>query len=168
MIKKVLRQIINIFSRPLQQEGVNCVKKEDTMPNYFTLKELCYSKTAIEKGIDNTPSWDIVENLKYLCVCLDALREAWQAPIVVTSGYRCAELNKIVGGVAKSHHKLGLAADVQCLDMKKFDEFKAFVANFFKHYDGEFSQVIIEKSGNTQWIHISVADNRRQIFKLEV
>ncbi|MDL2264284.1 D-Ala-D-Ala carboxypeptidase family metallohydrolase [Synergistaceae bacterium OttesenSCG-928-I11] len=43
---------------------------------------------------------------------LEALREAWGHPVVVTSGYRCAAHNGKVGGAARSLHMAGLAADV--------------------------------------------------------
>ena len=43
---------------------------------------------------------------------LDPLREWYGKPIPVTSGYRCPELNKAVGGVANSYHLKGMAADI--------------------------------------------------------
>ncbi|MBR1732407.1 MAG: hypothetical protein IJ729_01500 [Alloprevotella sp.] len=43
---------------------------------------------------------------------LAPLREAWGAPIIVVSGYRCAALNKAVGGVKNSQHMVGEAADI--------------------------------------------------------
>jgi len=138
-----------------------------TNPEYFTLKELIYSPYATEHKIVNIPSWDIVENLKYLGSCLDEIRQAWGKPLRVTSAFRCTELNKAVGGVNNSHHKLGLAADIQPQDMKDFEAFKKFIAGYFENYSGEFSQCILEKSGKSEWVHVSFADNRRQIFKLE-
>lgn len=137
-------------------------------PEYFTFKELVFSQTAQDKGIVNLPDWNIIENLKYLGTVLDDLRRAWNKPLRVTSGYRCTELNKVIGGVAKSHHKLGLAADIQPADMKDFEEFKKFCVEFFKNYEHDFDQVILEKSKTTQWVHCSVAGNRRQIFNLDV
>lgn len=44
---------------------------------------------------------------------LEALRERLQAPIKVTSGYRCPAHNKAVGGVSNSQHVKGTAADIQ-------------------------------------------------------
>lgn len=139
----------------------------NTNPEFFTLKELVFSQTAKDKGIDNLPDWDIVDNLKYLGSCLDEIRQAWGKPLRVTSAFRCTELNKAVGGVNNSHHKLGLAADIQPQDMKDFEAFKKFIVGYFENYSGEFSQCILEKSGKSEWVHVSFADNRRQIFKLE-
>jgi len=76
---------------------------------YFTLEELCTTKT----GITNIPSWQAVENLKALVNnVLDPIREDWGKPIIVTSGFRCKAVNDKVGGVATSQHTKGQAADL--------------------------------------------------------
>lgn len=46
------------------------------MKSYFTIEELCYSYTAEQKHIDNTPSNDIKGHLKKLIEFLNPLREA--------------------------------------------------------------------------------------------
>ena len=81
---------------------------------YFTLSELTHSDTAVSLGIDNTPG-PVAQNSLTLLVdrVLDPLREAWGSPIIVTSGYRCEELNKRVGGVKTSYHLRGMAADIR-------------------------------------------------------
>ena len=61
---------------------------------YFTIEELTASATAKRKGISNKPTADIVAALERLVEnVLDPLREAWGAPIIVTSGYRSPKLN---------------------------------------------------------------------------
>ena len=45
---------------------------------------------------------------------LQPLRDAWGMPMHVNSGYRCEELNRLVGGVASSQHVRGEAADIAC------------------------------------------------------
>lgn len=80
---------------------------------YFTLKELTHSDTAVSLGFDNTPS-PLREAHLILLVrdVLDPIRERWQSPIYINSGYRCPELNKKVGGVEGSYHMRGMAADI--------------------------------------------------------
>ena len=81
--------------------------------NHFTLTEMCASCTARDMQIDNMPSQGCVDNLdRLVCGTLDPLRTIWGKPIRVSSGYRCKELNKAVGGVPDSYHMLGLAADL--------------------------------------------------------
>lgn len=71
------------------------------------------SATATKHGIDNTMPETSKKNAAALIDdILDPLREAWGKPIYVNSGYRNPELNKIVGGVASSHHLKGMAADI--------------------------------------------------------
>lgn len=43
---------------------------------------------------------------------LQPLRDVYQKPMTVNSGYRCKELNEIVGGVPSSQHVKGEAADI--------------------------------------------------------
>ena len=80
---------------------------------YFSVSELTASATALREGIDNRPP-KCAYHLLHVLVdqLLDPIREAWGEPIVVSSGYRCKELNTLVGGVKNSHHLLGCAADI--------------------------------------------------------
>lgn len=47
-----------------------------------------------------------------LIIGLQLLRDRVKAPLTVTSGFRCVEHNRAVGGVPNSYHTQGLAADV--------------------------------------------------------
>ena len=137
---------------------------------YFTIEELCKSETAQKLKIDNTPSDQIVYNLTLLVECLlDPLREAWGSPILVNSGYRCPVLNKAVGGAKTSAHLCGFAVDIIPKN-GKMREFQKFVIDFLK--DKFWDQCILEQSGNTEWIHLSLFSSttkqRRQIFSLDV
>ena len=74
---------------------------------YFSISELISSATALREGIDNRPN-KCAYHLLHVLVdqLLDPIREAWGEPIVVSSGYRCKELNTLVGGAKNSHHLL--------------------------------------------------------------
>ena len=80
---------------------------------YFSINELTSSATALREGIDNRPNKCAYHLLHVLVdLLLDPIREAWGEPIVVSSGYRCKQLNALVGGAKYSHHILGCAADI--------------------------------------------------------
>ena len=67
---------------------------------YFTFQEFERSATAIRHGIDNTIPEQAKKNIAILVDnVLDPLRSWWGKPIIVTSGYRNTELNRLVGGV---------------------------------------------------------------------
>ena len=129
---------------------------------YFTIKELCKSSTAIQKGIDNTPNSEIVNNLKKLVeYILDPLRERYGKPIHVNSGYRCDALNKAVGGSKTSQHRYGLAADITA--GSKFENRRLFI--LAQKLDLPYDQLIDEKGYS--WIHISYSEKpRKQILHL--
>lgn len=87
---------------------------------HFTMQELASSATAERKGIDNTPDQKAAAALTVLVAnVLDPLRDAWGKPIVVNSGYRCPKLNRAVGGVARSQHTKGEAADIRTLSNRR-------------------------------------------------
>lgn len=80
---------------------------------YFSFAEFERSETATRLGIDNAVPATLRGNIEALVdKVLGPLREAWGKPIVVTSGYRCAALNRAVGGVPTSMHLSGHAADI--------------------------------------------------------
>ena len=84
----------------------------------FTWAEFTASDTAKRLGILNQiTDWDVRDNIIALVEnVLQPLRDAYGKPININSGYRCAELNKKVGGVATSQHTKGQAADCGCDD----------------------------------------------------
>ena len=80
---------------------------------YFKISEFTHSATATAHSIANVPTAEAVKNLETLIYCvLDPVREAWGAPIIVSSGYRSKALNARVGGVEGSFHTRGMAADI--------------------------------------------------------
>ena len=119
---------------------------------YFSLREMTKSDTARRLGIDNTPSDSIKKNLTlFIEKVLDPIREDWGSPIIVSSGYRCPELNKAVGGVNTSGHMYGFCADLQVKgDLRKFSN---FVIEWMKEHQMKFDQIIWEKWGNVTWLH---------------
>ena len=75
---------------------------------YFSLKELIKSTIAIARGILNVPNKNEEANLIALTDnVLDPLREAYGKPIIVTSGYRSEQLNRMIGGAKTSQHVKG-------------------------------------------------------------
>src|SRR5574344_1686354 len=71
----------------------------------FSLYEFTRSETADRVGIRNRPLFEHVLNLSYLASRMEVLRRILgDRPIVITSGYRCHQLNMAVGGSATSDH----------------------------------------------------------------
>jgi zinc D-Ala-D-Ala carboxypeptidase len=120
----------------------------------FSLEELTASETAARKGIDNTPSEEVINNLKRLAAALQEVRALLNhRAILVSSGYRSPELNQAVGGSATSDHCKGLAADFICPSYgTPNDIVRAIAASGLS-----FKQVIREFD---RWVHL--CDSRRR------
>ena len=123
---------------------------------YFSIAELTDSALARQLHIDNTPTPEVVDNLTALVEhILDPARIALGCAIRVNSGYRCALLNKCVGGAWNSQHLIGEAADL-CTGTPRQNR-KLFDILLNMHFD----QLIWER-GNSQgpaWIHVSYCRN---------
>ena len=119
---------------------------------YFSISEMTRSDTARRLGIDNTPSDEIKKNLTlFINTVLDPIREDWGSPIIVSSGYRCPELNKAVGGAKTSGHQYGFCADLQVkTDLRKFS---CFVKDWMKNHKMSFDELLYESSGGVTWLH---------------
>lgn len=124
---------------------------------YFSLQELIRSNTAERLGIDNTPDAVVVEHLETLVErLLDPLREAFGRPIIVTSGYRCPELNKAVGGSPTSAHLQGYAADLvpKDGDVQRFLELTRW---WLLRAEIPYDQLIVETSSEgAKWVHLGL------------
>lgn len=117
---------------------------------YFTLSELTKSETAAKHKIDNTPPAAIIENLQYgVDMVLDPLRRLYGKPIIINSGYRCQQLNKLVGGVTNSWHQNGNAADIH---ISSIEEAKVLFSNLQKL--PSVDTALFEHSKTAQWLHV--------------
>ena len=111
---------------------------KDKLSRNYTLDEFLYSETAIEKGIDNTQiPEEAKKRLRLLCGdILQAIRDYYQMPIKITSGWRCPALNRAVGGVSDSLHVTGDAGDIVVLDIPAIKVFQDITGYFIINEDG--------------------------------
>lgn len=127
------------------------------LTNNFTLEELTKSETALRQGIDNTPTVEVVENLKVLCEkVLQPVRDHFGRGVKVNSGFRSLAVNAAVGGVqgAKpSDHTRGMAADIEIPGLPNAELAEWIEANL------EYTQLILEfyTQGvpDSGWVHVS-------------
>jgi hypothetical protein len=135
------------------------------LTKHFTLEEMTKSETAIKIGINNIPTQTQVDNLTTLCgKVLEPIREHFEKPIIVSSGYRCRNLNVAIGGSKTSQHCYGQAVDIN----NKGTEILNAQLFFWIKDNLEFDQLIWEfgTSKEPDWVHVSFAPvNRKQILK---
>lgn len=144
------------------------------LSEHFKLSEFTKSATAAARHIDNSAPAEVVENLQHLCVnLLEPMRQHFNVPIVIGSGYRCPALNRAVGGAVNSQHMKGEAADLH-IPTKRAPNGTLLqdmtTARKWIEYllDQRFDQLILEhdKSGH-YWIHVSLKrddSKNRQVY----
>ena len=123
----------------------------------FTLDELIKSDVAERKDINNNPSPEQIENIKALTTnILQPIRSHFDKPLIIRSGFRCAQLNIEIGSSINSEHcadNYSAAADFEIWGIDN-----EILASWIKG-NLEFNQLILElyKKGeaNSGWVHCS-------------
>ena len=170
---------------------LNCTR----LSPHFTLGEMCKTSAKTADGrsaqgdallAKNIPSHVHIENLKRLCGWLEMLRDEWNRrygegddPIVINSGYRSEAVNKAVGGVKRSNHLTGCAADIRVAGMEQALRYAVILLDISDERqrvgDGtsgmsreDFDELLLERSPKgSYWLHFAVRppsqENRRKI-----
>lgn len=133
----------------------------------LSLAEVVRSETAKRLDIDNNPTKEHLDNLKTIAEkVFQPIRDHFECPIHVSSGYRCEALNKAIRGAQTSLHMTGQALDID-MDFTKVSNTEVF--NYIKD-NLEFDTLIWEFSnedGSPKWVHVSYREgqNRNQVIE---
>ena len=162
------------------------INKNMHLSEHFTLGEVCKTSHKTEDG--NIPSRVAIENLKNICEnWLEDLRysnnvlyedketrsqgvqdnttEA-DSPIIITSGYRSPEVNKLAGGSPSSNHLTGCAVDIRCIGVEQALRYANILLDIADGTKRDFDELFIERNKQGRyWIHFAVRpkENRRKI-----
>lgn len=136
----------------------------------LTLEELTNSASAKRLGISNKPTEEHIKNLKLLAENIfQPIRDHFDKPIKISSGYRSQELNKAIAGSSKtSQHNKGEAIDID-QDPLNNGVTNKDVFDFIKN-NLNFDQLIWEfgTDKNPDWVHVSYSSSgkqRKQVLK---
>jgi len=130
------------------------------LSNNFTLEEFTRSATAAAWGINNTPPQAVITTLIRTAAGMELVRaELGELPILISSGYRCPELNAKVGSKPTSQHLKGEAADFSCPAYGK----PADVFSTLRTSNVPYDQIILETDGKVWWVHISFSERNRKM-----
>ena len=140
------------------------------LSTHLSLAEVTYSETAKRAGVSNEPTALHLEAMKKLAEHIfEPIRNHFQKPIKVSSGYRSAALNALTpGSSATSQHCKGEALD---LDQ---DGMPTGITNkmVFDYIKGNlnFDQLIWEygTDANPDWVHVSYSASgtqRKQVLR---
>tara|TARA_R100001377_G_scaffold19907_1_gene10457 strand:- start:11194 stop:11634 length:441 start_codon:yes stop_codon:yes gene_type:complete len=130
---------------------------------HFSLREMVRSQVASRLNIDNTPYDAAKDSLSALCVnVLEPIRKHFDQAFSPSSGYRCPELNKAIGGSITSQHSLGQAADIEVPGFNNRE-----VALWIKK-NLPYDQLILEcyntEDPHSGWVHVSFTNVNRKEF----
>jgi len=130
-------------------------------------KEGVYSRTAIRRGLDNTPNDKQLNSMKLVAEeIFEPLRAYVNGPIKINSFFRSPKLNTAIGGSKTSQHCKGQAMDI--------DDTFGRVTNAEMYYFIKehlcFDQLIWEfgDDDNPNWVHVSYVsseDNRSRCLR---
>jgi zinc D-Ala-D-Ala carboxypeptidase len=128
----------------------------------LTLSEVTDSPTAKRLGISNQPTPEHLENLKKIAENIfEPIRNHFDVPIYISSGYRSAALNKAIKGSSKtSQHLEGEALDLD-QQGKGNGLTNKQVFDFIKD-NLNFTQLIFEMGSETEpdWVHVGYDEKR--------
>ena len=120
------------------------------MTPHFSLEEFTASDTAARLGINNDLPDELRENALKTLEMMERIRFHIDAPITITSGYRCEALNKAIGSKPTSDHTLAFACDFKAPKAGTPFQIAASLAPVFKIIG--IGQLILEFG---TWVHVS-------------
>ena len=119
----------------------------------FTLAELTHSATAVQRGLDNTPSVAVIAELQKTANMLQTIRDylselrGRDTPLFDISGYRALKVNRAVGSSDTSDHVKGMAGDFKATGMTPYEVCQALL---LKMTEFGIGQLINELT----WVHV--------------
>lgn len=143
------------------------LKVMEKLSKHVSRKEGVYSITAKRLGLENNPTDDHLSNMINIAEnVFEPLRAHVNGPIKINSFYRGPELNKAIGGSAKSQHCHGQAMDIDDSygHASNSEMFNWIRANL--NYDQMIWEFGTDK--NPDWVHISYVSedkNRNRCLK---
>lgn len=147
------------------------ITKMHNLTEHFTLEELTYSYTAKQYNIDNRPNKFQISELTRLCKnILEPIRQKTGKPIIISSGYRCKELNDRIGGAKNSLHCDGDAVDIKI--KLSNSELMKIIPQMINNNEIELRTCIFEKCNKSKtdcaWVHLDVNNKTHSYRKNKI
>lgn len=131
------------------------------MTPHFSLDEFTASDTAARLNIDNRIPDELRENALKTLQMMERIRFHIDAPITITSGYRCEALNKAIGSKPTSDHTLAFAVDFKAPRAGTPYEIAKDLASVIDVLG--IGQLILEFG---TWVHVSLARPDKTINRI--
>jgi len=128
---------------------------------HFTLGEM--TKTNHKTADGNIPSRVVIENLRNLCEnWLEDLRYSYNTlyqpeGLVINSGYRSPEVNRLAGGSPTSNHLTGCAVDIRVTGFEQAIRYASILLDISDGTKRDYDELYIERNkAGSYWIHFAV------------
>lgn len=125
---------------------------------HFTLEELAGTSKREFKQKNLDEAQKIMGRMYQLAGFAERVREIIGHPLIINSGYRCVALNNALKGSLTSQHLLAEAIDIRTNAKTPNEIFQILVAS-----DLKYDQIILEKVGNAQWVHVSIGSKKEKL-----
>ena len=79
-----------------------------------------------------------------------------EVPVIITSGYRSPEVNKLAGGSPNSNHLTGCAVDIRCMGKEQMIRYAGILLDIADGTKRDFDELIFEQRGSVCWLHFAV------------
>lgn len=131
------------------------------LTQHFSLEELTTTDILELKQKNFEEGRKFIPELCKTANLLECVRKVIQSPMIITSGYRCAELNAHpkIKGSPTSQHCFGEAADFIPTKISAQD-----AAALIRQSDIQYGQLILEKRGQGHIVHISQGNKRENLY----
>jgi len=126
---------------------------------HFTIEELTctthkdLAKTNLEEARK------IMGRMYQLAGFAERVRGIIGRPLIINSGFRCVKLNNSVGGSLTSQHLYAEAIDIKVAGKSSKEIFQILSSS-----DLKYDQLILEKAGNAQWVHVSIGSKKEKLI----
>ena len=124
---------------------------------HFALEELAATTTKY-KAENVEEAKKIMGRMYQLAGFAERVREIIGKPLIINSGFRCVKLNDAVGGSLTSQHLYAEAIDIRVSGKTSNEVFQILAAS-----DLKYDQLILEKAGNAQWVHVSIGSKKEKL-----
>lgn len=128
---------------------------------HFTAEELTTTSNKEWKEKNKELITTGIDYLYHLAGFSERVRAIIDSPMIITSGYRCKELNDAIRGSRNSQHVICEAIDFIPVKKSVLD---AYIALMFS--DLKYHQLILEIKRNSSWVHIGIGGKKENlVFK---
>lgn len=134
---------------------------------HFTVEEFTASDVAERRTIDNSLPATLLLEAQRTCEMMERIRArlarltGQEVPIVITSGYRCLELNRAIGSADSSDHVRALAVDFKAGRFGSAFQISKLLAPLVGEL--EIGQLIHEYGS---WVHVSTRRPDKQLNRI--